>query len=171
MLKLSITCAILLIIPFVFAYLHSRKNPRILTILLYYRYFMIFNMIIAGLFVTSRMFFDGPHAAEISGWAYSPIYRLYAASVFSMVIMAMLCIFSRRIILLAPAICWSAFLLLSTMLHIHELDRHLTNAIYSIYVHIAYNLLVVFITLTMAHRLNSLFRRQIAEKESTATSN
>lgn len=161
MIGLSVICGILLILPFGLAFIHSCVNKRLMPPLLYYRYFMTFNMILASLFVTGRMFFDGPHAAAINGWAYSPVYNLYGVAIFSMAILALLTVYSRRIIMLAPAICWSAFLILSTVCHLYQLNHNHVYAVQAIYVHIIYNILVSLIMLRMVHRINTMFRRKI----------
>jgi len=158
MIPVSVTCLALLLLPFILGYIHTGINKRVQPVLIYYRYFMTLNMIIAGLFVTSRLFIQGEQAAQISGWAYSPIFHLYALAVLSMVIMGFMTVYSRKIIMIAPAICWSVFLILSTISYIYQLTQHLIADVNIISVHIVYSLLV---SLIMLRFISKLTRRQL----------
>lgn len=104
-------------------------------------------MILAGAFVAGRMFFGGVQAAQIAGWAFSPIFHLYAIAVFSMVVLGAVSLFSRSSLLLAPAIIWSVFLLLSAITEIVEIQKHLLADVNIIILHIAYNSITVILML------------------------
>ena len=147
MINLSIVCLVLLGLPFMLGYIHLGANKKTPALIIYYRYFMTFNMILAGFFVTGRLLFDGRHAAQISGWAYSPLFHLYAIAILSMVLLGLLTVYSRKIIMLAPAICWSAFLLLSMIFHVYNIIYHVINDVNIIMVHIVYNIMVSVIML------------------------
>lgn len=171
MISLAIVCLILLCLPFILAYIHTIINKKMKSVITYYRYFMTFNMIISGLFVTVRMFFDGPHAASLSGWSYSPIYHLYAIAILSMVILGLLTIYNKRIIMLAPAMCWSVFLVLSSISHIYQIYYHQIKIVPVIFIHIAYNLLVSLILFRYIYIINSLFEKLRSEKQSAPATN
>jgi len=154
MTNLAVVCALLLILPFLLSYIHTSFNKKVPAQLLTYRYFMTFNMILAGVFVAGRMFLAGHQAAAITGWNYSPIFHLYGIAVLSMALMGAITVYSRKIIMLSPAICWSFFLILSTISHLYQLTYHQIADVNIIYVHIIYNVLVTAIMLRYVYLFN-----------------
>lgn len=147
MTNLLFTLAVLFFIPFLLGYIHVGINKKTNPALIYYRYFITFNIIIAGIFVTIGMFVEGAEISQASGAAYNPIFQLYAISILSMVLMSAITAFSRQIIMLAPAICWFVFLLLSTIVHIYQISQHVLLDTNIVWAHIVYNLLVLIILL------------------------
>ena len=155
MVNLAIVCSVLVVLPFLLSALHNGWRKPEEPTLVAYRYFATFNMLLAGIFVGGRMFLNGPQAAIISGWAYSPMFHLYGIALFSMSIMAFFTLYRRNAIMLAPAICWSVFLLLSTVSHVVELEHHEIGAVNIIYVHIIYNLVVSGVLLYYIYQLRT----------------
>lgn len=158
MISLSIVCLVLLLLPFLLGYIHQGVTKRVPAMILYYRYFMLCNMVLAGLFVSARMFFDGQTAAQTSGWAFSPLYHLYAIAVLSMVVLALVTLFSRKSIMLAPAILWSAFLLLSVVANAFEIARGAITIPGIMVVHIIYGFAASIIMLSYAAAVNNLLK-------------
>ena len=149
MIPLTIVCVVLLVLPFIIGYFHLQSRTHAQPLTVYYRYFMLFNMLLSGFFVAARMYFDGQNAAAISGWAFTPMFSLYAVAIFSMAFMGLVTLYSNSKIMLAPAICWTVFLILSSMLHISQVVTHTISAadVAVIFVHIVYNAVVSFIML------------------------
>ncbi len=142
---LIIVCILFLLLPFILGYVHTSATHRVPKVLLYYRYFMLFNMIFAGLIVALRILFTGPKAALDTGWSYSPMYQLYGVAILSMVVMGIVTTFSRTILAIAPAILWFTFLFLATILNIEEITHHIIQNVATMTIHIGYNMLVCII--------------------------
>lgn len=153
---LIIVCVLFLLLPFILGYVHTSASHRTPKALLYYRYFMLFNMIFAGLIVALRILFTGPKAALDTGWSYSPMFQLYGVAVLSMVIMGIVTVFSRNILALAPAILWFTFLLLATILNIEEIVHHIIQNVTTMTIHIGYNIIVCIILGLFFFRLKKI---------------
>lgn len=147
---LSIVCVVLLLLPALLAYIHTSANKRIPSLLIHYRYFMAFNMVFSGMFVATRVMVNGHNAAAVSGWAYSPLFNLYGVAILSMSLLALFTIFSRKSIVLAPALLWSIFLTLSSITQLIQINAHVTNAVGILLVHVAYNTIVTVVMLRFA---------------------
>lgn len=156
--NLIIICSILLLLPFMLSYIHVGANKKTPARFIYYRYFMTFNMILAGLFVAGRMFINGRGAAATSGWLYSPMFKLYGIAILSMVILALLTLFVRSILMIAPAIVWTVFLLLSSLSHLHQIRHHEIAVANIIIVHVIYNLTISIIMLRYVLQIMNYFK-------------
>jgi hypothetical protein len=137
MLNLIIALAVLLVAPFLLAYIHGSFNKKVPAAVLYYRYFITFNVILSGIFVAVRMLAQGSDA----------IYYSYAIAIFSIIAMTLVTGYSRREIMLAPAICWIFFLIFSSVLHVHEILKTTVVDTTILYAHVGYNIIVAFILL------------------------
>jgi len=157
MLKLSIINAVFLLLPFILGYIHQKgvKNER--SAIIFYRYFMFFNMLLSGLFVAGRMIFDGRNAAAISGWSYNPLFILYGLAVLSMVLMGFFTLFSRTCLMLAPAILWTAFLITSAIAHVIEISMGRIADVGIIMVHISFDIVIVIVMLRFLFSLRGNF--------------
>ena len=145
---LAIICAAFLVVPFVLGYLHTTfREHRTPVLLIYFRYFMLFNMVIAGFIVAMRILFSGPDAARDTGWLFSPMFQLYAVAILSMAVMGVLTVFSRTPLVLAAPVLWLTILVLATILHAEEIAKGLVNNVNEMYVHIGYAILVCGIML------------------------
>ena len=167
---LAVVCLILLVMPFLLGYIHTSANKRTPATVLYYRYFVAFNLMFSGLFVTTRMFVNGPAAAAVSGWAYSPIFQLYGVAILSMVILGLVAVLSRKSIMLAPGILWATFLILSSLLFIEQISQHQIAAMDIILVHIVYSLIVAGCLLRFVVKLRPFIRESRAASAEVATS-
>ncbi len=169
--NLAIICAVLLVLPFLLGYIQRGSRKGISVTITYFRYFVFINVIFSALFVAGRMFFVGPEAAAISGWTYSPIFHLYGIAVASMALMGLFTLFKRDRIMLASAICWTYFLVLSSISHLYQVYTHQIKDVNIILVHVGFNVLVVLILLIFMSKLNRHFRAQgIAIQGETASS-
>ena len=158
--NLAIVCAVLLVLPFILGYIQRGSRKGVSVTITYFRYFVFINVIFSALFVAGRMFFVGPEAAVISGWTYSPIFHLYGIAVASMALMGLFTVFKRDRIMLASAICWSYFLVLSSASHLYQVYMHQIKDVSIILVHVGYNVLVVLILLIFMSKLNRYFCAQ-----------
>lgn len=147
MVNFAVTCLILLSLPYLLGRIHARICTNLNSTIIYYRYFVIFNMILSGIFVIGRIFIN----SQIDMALY-----LYIIAVLSMLVMAILTVFLRKSIMLAPAICWSIFLILSTILHVYQVQHHDIAEVNIIYVHIIYNLIVSCILILYIFKINYL---------------
>ena len=169
--NLAAVCIVLLLLPFVLGYIQRGSKKGIHVVVTYYRYFVFINVILSAIFVSSRMFFYGPEAAAISGWTYSPIFHLYGIALLSMALMGLFTVFKDGRIMLAPAMCWSYFLVLSSISHVYQVYVHAIKDVSIILVHVGYNILVVLVLLRFMSILNRHFRQQkIALEASIANS-
>lgn len=139
--------ALFLIPPFVLGFFHARVNKEIPAILIYYRYFMTFNVIFGGIFVAARMFLDGPAEAQSVSWEFSPMFYLYGAALLSMALMGAFTLFSRHSLLMAPAILWTIFLSLATTVNLIGLVHHTIEANSLVIAHMIFNALTIMIML------------------------
>ncbi len=139
--------ALFLVPPFLLAFFHARVNKKVPGILIYYRYFMSFNMIFAALFVAVRMLLDAPSEAQLVGWDFSPMFYLYGIALLSMALMGALTVFSRHSILMAPAILWTIFLTLSILTNLVELVQHSITANNLVVVNMLYDVVTIVIML------------------------
>lgn len=137
----------LLLFPFLLGFLHVRVSQRVKPTLIYYRYFMTFNMILAAILVAIRMLFDGPAEAQLLSWDFSPIFYWYGISLMSMALMGVFTLFSRRSILLAPAILWAIFLTLFIITSLVGFAFHTLEASNMVIAHLSYNFITVIIML------------------------
>lgn len=159
MINLILILSTLIVLPILLGYVHSSINKRVPAAIIIYRYFVFFNVVIAGLFVASRMFFNGTQAAQIAGWAYSPMFHSYSLAILSMTILALLTIFTRSHLILAPAICWSIFLLLSTIWHFYLLRHHGVSDMSIMYVHSVYDLISAVVMAGFIHPIYKIYQR------------
>lgn len=154
--------ALFIIFPFLLGFCHTRMSKQVPAILIYYRYFMSFNMVLAAVFVAFRMLLDGPGEAQLASWEFSPMFYLYGVALISMALMGAFTLFSRQSILKAPAILWAIFLALSTAVNALELLQGMIELNMIFIVHMAYNLITVgiiliFLWLLRGHRVSELF--------------
>ncbi len=171
MINLAVVCVVLLILPFLLGYIHTGINKKTKPVLIYYRYFMSFNMLLAALFVAARMILIGPQAAQISGWVYSPVFHLYGIAILSMAVMAAVSLYQNNRIILAPLICWLTFLVLSTFSHVYEITRHNIADINIMYVHIAYYFITSVIMLRFLYLLKKNFKERGTVSDGTTQTN
>jgi hypothetical protein len=135
LLFICITLILFLIIPFIAGYLH-KPNASVI----YFRYFVAFNIIITALIIASRNIIHGPHSAAVSGWAYSPMFQQYGMAMLSIALFALLNLFKKSQLQLAAPTLWVIFLLLATILHIHEIMAGEIKNLAIIWAHIGYNI-------------------------------
>jgi len=140
--NLAAVCIVLISLPFVLGYIHAGSKQGFQSTVLYYRYFVFFNMVFSAIFVAGRMFMVGPEAAAISGWAYSPVFHLYGVALLSMALMGLFTVFKPDRIMLAPAMCWSIFLILSSISHLYQIYSHAIKDVNIILLHVTYNIVV-----------------------------
>ncbi len=166
--NLAAVCAVLVALPFLLGYIHvgSKKNFR--STIIYYRYFAFINIVLSAFFVAGRMFMVGPEAAAISGWAYSPVFHLYGIALLSVALMGLLTLFKRERIMVAPAMCWSIFLVISSMAHLYQINLHEIKDVNIILVHVVYNFVVTIILWRYVSVINRHFRAQPVEAPTAA---
>lgn len=140
--SMAVILSIFIVLPFLLAYVHTSINKTIAFTLLSYRYFIIVNIVLAGLFVAGRMFLDGQTAAQVSGWSYSPVFHLYGIAILSIAIAALITVFCKSNAKLVPALIWTIFVVLSSVSHIYNLTRHMIEDSHIIVLHIIYNSVV-----------------------------
>jgi hypothetical protein len=155
--ELAIICAVLMVLPFVLGYIQRGVSKEMATTITYYRYFVCINVIFSALFVAVRMFLQGPQAAASSGWAYSPVFHLYGVALLSVALMSCFTLFKQERIMVAPAMCWSFFLVLSSITHIYQIMAHDIKGIGIIWVHIIYNIAVTFFLQRFIVKINRHF--------------
>lgn len=158
--NLAIVCAILLVLPFLLAYIQNGSRKGIQVTISYYRYFAFFNVILSAIFVGGRIFFEGRSAGAVSGWAFSPIFYSYALALFSIALTGLFTVFCNGRIMLAASMCWSYFLVLSSALHVFQVQMHQIKDVSIILVHVAYNILVVLVLLRFIAKINRYYRSQ-----------
>ena len=93
--NLAIVCSVLLILPFVLGYIQCGFRKGIQVMVAYYRYFAFINVILSAVFVASRIFIEGPEAAAVSGWTFSPIFHLYSIALLSIALMGLFTLFKN----------------------------------------------------------------------------
>jgi len=167
--NLAAVCAVLIILPFLLGYIHAGSKKGFQSTVLYYRYFVFINVVFSALFVAGRMFLAGPEAAAISGWAYSPVFQLYGIALLSMALMGLFTVLKQERIMLAPAICWSIFLMLSSISHLYQVYFHAIKDVNIILVHVTYNIVVSGILARYIFVISRRFRCQrVAQTEGAA---
>lgn len=159
---------LLLVAPFLLGYIHQRQDQSTRAIVVYYRYFMFFNMIIAGLFVAAQVFMSAMQAGALFMWTYHTAFNLYGLAILSMVLMGAFTIFSRKKTMLAPAICWSLFLLLSTVPQITQITQHKVVNTDILMLQATDNLIVAVMMLGFLYLLKHYFREGLTESAVTA---
>lgn len=143
MLVLAAVSLMMLILPYMFGYAHTRYKTGVDVHKINYRYFVVFNIIIAGLFVTGRILMMSQQVPA----AESSIYVAYAIAILSMMSLAVISLFSRTHLMLAPAIVWSLFLAMSSVTHLWQIMTHAKANANVLWVHIIYNAIVINILL------------------------
>lgn len=156
MYPILLSSVVLLILPFIAGLLHCRDQDKHQCVEIYYRYFLICNMIIAGLIVAGRMLLIVPQANDTIGWVYNPTATLYAIAILSMVVLAVVALCDSGNLLLAPSVCWVTFLLLSSIAHLAELTHHAVSSRNVIVVHIVYDIIVSIILLRFMYLYHDL---------------
>ena len=169
MTNLIAICAVLVILPFLLAYIHVGAKKGMHITVKYYRYFAFFNVVLSAIFVASRMFLVGPKAAAISGWAYSPIFHLYGIALLSIALMALVTLFRNERMMLAPAICWTFFLVLSSVSHLLQVQAHEIKDVQIILVHVGYNAIVSLILWRFIAVINRHYRTQTQDSSAIAS--
>src|SRR3990167_2760943 len=154
MTKFSELCLAMLLLPFVIGFIHlkMKKNPS-RSSLVYYRYFVFFNVIFASLVVAGRVFLESQQVPEIEG----NIYDFYAISVLSIMITALFTLFSRHQLMLASAVSWIAFIFLSTVMHFVLIGMQEDGKANLAWVHVGYNMVVVMVLLVLMIRVRRTF--------------
>lgn len=160
--NLTIVCAVMLLLPFLLGYIQRGSGDKSQATITYYRYFVFINVILSAIFVAGRLFFMGPEAAAVSGWTYSPIFHLYGIAVISMALLGLFTVFKRDRLMLASAMCWSYFLVLSSVSHLYQVYAHQIKNVDTIYVHVIYNAIVVLILMRFYSKINRQFKQQEA---------
>lgn len=161
---------LLLVSPFLLGYIHQRQNNELQPVVVYYRYFMFFNMIIAGLFVAAQVFMAAKETGTLLMWAYHSAFDLYGIAILSMVFMGVLTVFSRKKIMLAPAICWSVFLLLSTLSQVVQITEHKIANTHETTLQLANNVLVAMVLIGFLYFLKNYFREGVNQRARAANS-
>ena len=158
--NLVIVCSVLLILPFILGYIQCGFRKGMHVTIAYYRYFVFINVILSAVFVASRIFIEGPEAAAVSGWTYSPIFHLYSIALTSIALMGLFTLFKDDRIILASAMCWSYFLVLSSISHLYQIEMHQIKDVRIILVHVVYNFLVTLILWRFIRKINRYFKLQ-----------
>ena len=138
-------------------------------VLVYFRYFAFINVILSAVFVASRIFIEGPEAAAVSGWTFSPIFHLYSIALLSIALMGLFTLFKNDRIMLASAMCWCYFLVLSSVSHLYQVEMHQIKDVRIILVHVGYNVLVTLVLLRFIAKINRHFQRQSANQVNVLT--
>lgn len=142
MVKFMELCLAMLIVPFILGYAHVRwRDCEEQSALVYYRYFVCFNVIFASLVVAGRVFLESQQVPEIE----ASIYDFYAIAVLSIMITALFTLFSKHQLMLASAVSWIAFVILSTLMHFVLIGMQEDGDVSLAWVHVGYNILVVAI--------------------------
>lgn len=155
MVKFMELCLAMLLLPFVLGYAHIRmRRVTEQTALVYYRYFVCFNVIFASLVVAGRVFLESQQVPEIE----ASIYDFYAIAVLSIMITALFTLFSRHQLMLASAVSWIAFVILSTLMHFVLIGMQEDGDVSLAWVHVGYNVLVVVILSMLMLRVKRTFQ-------------
>lgn len=156
MIKFSELCFMMLFLPFLAGYIHLKiKGNLVRSSLVYYRYFVFLNVIFASVVVAARVFLESQQVPEVE----SSIYDFYAIAVLSIMITALFTLFSRHQLMLASAVNWIAFVVLSTIMHFVLLGMQEDGDTGIAWVHIIYNIIVVFILFALMARVKRTFKR------------
>jgi len=158
MMNLAAVCGVLVILPFLLGYIHTGSKSGFHVTRIYYRYFAFINIVVSAFFVAGRMFLVGPKAAAISGWAYSPVFHLYGIALLSIGLMGLWALFKQDRMMIVPAVCWSIFLVLSSVSHLYQVDMHQIKDVSIILVHVAYNLAVAIVLMRFVSKINHHYR-------------
>ena len=145
---ICITLTLFLITPFILGYIHKSRATQV-----FYRYFIITNIIITALIIASRNIINGPHSAAVSGWAYSPMFQQYGIAVLAIALFALVNLFKKNELQLAAPMLWIIFLILATILHIHEIMAGEIKNLTIIWAHIGYNIASCIILSVFIHKL------------------
>lgn len=151
-------CAAMLILPFLLGYAHMRMRHKLWQRdLIYYRYFVCFNVIFASLVVAGRVFLESQQVPDIEG----TIYDFYAIAVLSMMITALFTLFARHQLMFAAAANWIAFVVLSTLMHLVLIGMQEDGDVGLAWVHVMYNLCVITILSVLMWRLRKTMRANL----------
>ena len=130
---ISIVAIVSLVLPCVLGYFHARISGLGKNSLLIYRYFALFNIVLAGLSIVVRVLMK--HYLD-------PVYDMITAAILSMIFFTLVTLWRKDILMLAPALLWSFFVLLGAIFHIQELLHHVVDAWSILLVHILYDVFV-----------------------------
>src|SRR3990167_4474820 len=146
MTKFSELCLAMLLLPFMAGFIHLKiKGHTARSSLVYYRYFVFLNVIFASVVVAARVFLESQQVPEVE----SNIYDFYAIAVLSIMITALFTLFSRHQLMLASAVNWIAFILLSTVMHFVLIGMQEDGKANLAWVHVGYNMVVVMVLLVL----------------------
>ncbi len=143
---------VLYVTPFLLAFIHSKLLRSASSAVLYYRYFVFFNMIVIALIVSMRLLFSTGQTIEVSGWFYGAMMEQYSFALLSLVVLAVATLFLKGSIKYAPAIAWITFLLLSAVLRVNEIHHHQAFATSVMYAHLVGDLLIALTMMFLAVR-------------------
>jgi len=144
----------MLILPFLIGFVHLKLKNKTHPNIIYYRYFIIFNVVMVGIFVAARVFMESQEVPEVE----SSIYDFYAIALISMIIMALITLFSRHQLMLAPALCWVIFMLLSTMMHLIRVSTQNETDLNVLWIHVAYNAIVTLMLIVFVWRVKKTLK-------------
>lgn len=157
MFKFIELCLAMLTLPFLLSYIHLKiKGDYAKSSLVYYRYFVFFNVIFASLVVAARVFLESQQVPEIE----SNVYDFYAITVLSIMIAALFTLFARHQLMLASAINWIAFIILSTAMHFVLMGMQEDGNVKIAWVHVIYNMIVVLVLFALMARVKRTFKRE-----------
>ncbi len=130
-LNLLMLNVIFLLLPFFLAYFHSRAQPEITVLWLYYRYFLFFNLVLSGLVVALRVAITTPHLLS------------YAAAVLSWVVVTACVMWTQKSSALVPALGWIIFLALASLVHLNDILTHTVSNSAILILHVGYDCVVI----------------------------
>lgn len=144
---MAIIDLILLILPFILGAIHIQMTKHVNPVVVYYRYFLFFNLVLAGGFVALRMLFAAHNVATQSGFMDTPMIGDFGVAILSIVLTGLFTMFVRGRLNLAGGIVWVIFLILSSLIHIYQLSYHEIKYTDLITIHIIWNVVVAVILL------------------------
>jgi hypothetical protein len=133
-----------LLAPVIIGRMHAHLRKQSACLIRYtYRYFVVFNVILAGLSVVIRLYHQKP---------FLPSVQLLILAILSMVAFATWSIFQKDRMQLAPAILWTLFVSMGAFMH---LIYYINNRAKTVsLLHLGYDVIVAMALLFFYSKLN-----------------
>lgn len=158
MLLLSLIMLSLYIAPFITAHVQSQKQPQKQHALIYYRYFVIINICLSGLLISSRYF----HIADLQHHSMTARLALnYGALFFCLLILIAATSFQRNLLKFVPVLIWAPLMFCAIICHIIEINQQWVTASPILLLHIINDALVSGTLIYLGYRVYQKERRII----------
>ena len=149
---------LLLVLPFVAAFVHVRFARPKSALLYYYRYFLLFNMVLVGVMVIAHMLLLSLSQGPALFWVMSPLMGQYGVVMLSVVAFAILTLFSPGTLQYASAIFWVIFLILEASFNLNQMPHKSLPVLEMIGLHILYDYAVAVVLSVFLYRFYKIHR-------------